>query len=138
MELGPKFVPRAGITKDVLRRVELGVERFAFGRRWQKEVERKQRVVEVEGRYPCVNNNDGVDNSEDSRPVRTLDEDYLELKKIATTDRQGPPMEEKDENGLRRLKGNIIKLYEAARKYQIVDVCGRKLTVKERESIKQL
>ena len=137
MELGPKFVPRAGITKDVLRRVELGVERFAFGRRWQKEVERKQRVVEGEGRHPSVNNNDGVDNSEDCRPVRTVDED-LELKKITTTDRQEPPMEGKDENGLRRMKGNIIKLYEAARKYQIVDVCGRKLTVKERESIKQL
>ena len=104
MELGPKFVPRRKITTDVLRRAELGVERLAFGRRWQKEVERNQRVEEE------VNNRKVVGD----RPVKVLDED-VKLKKIATTTRQGPSMEASEENGLRRLKENIVKLYKRAR-----------------------
>ena len=62
----------------------------------------------------------------------------MELRKIATTEKQGPPMEPTEENGLRRLKENILNLYSKARKDQRRDTVGRELTRKEREDLKNL
>ena len=58
----------------------------------------------------------------------------MKLKKIATTTRQGPSMEASEENGLRRLKENIVKLYKRARR-EPKNLPGRKLTKKERDGI---
>ena len=129
MGLGPKFVPRTRITTGVLRRAELGVERLAFGRRWQREAERKRRADDERER------NDQNEKLSEDRPVRLLDED-LRLKKIATTKKQGPLMEAKEENGLRRLKENIVKLYKKDPPGK--HLRGRQLTKKEREDIEQL
>ena len=68
MERGPKFVPKRKVTKPVLRKAEIGVERLAFGRRWQKVVERAEAVKERDKR-------DGESKKDAGRPIRCLDDD---------------------------------------------------------------
>ena len=60
MELGPNFVPKTKVTSQVLREVEVWVERLAFGKRWQAvaEAERIENGVREENE----------DSKEDSHP----------------------------------------------------------------------
>ena len=129
MELGPKFVPKQRITKSVLHKAEVAVERLAFGKRWQKVAEKAQEIQERDGHED--------NQTEDNRPVRCLDED-VRLKKIATTTKQAPLMEVREENGLIRLKENILNIYNRARRKEATDLHGRELTRRERQSINEL
>ena len=130
MERGPKFVPKRKVTKPVLRKAEIGVERLAFGRRWQKVVEGAEAVKERD-------KIDGESNKDAGRPVRCLDDD-VRLKKISKTTKQGPPMEAIEENSLIRLKDNIMKLYKQAERVGVQKGHGHELTRKEREDISGL
>ena len=130
MSLGPKFVPQSRVNDGTLRSVEMGIERLAFGRRWQREAERK-RLVKAE------EDTNTTQEVRDERPVRVLDAD-VELRKIATTEKQGPLMDSIEENGLRRLKENIVRLYNKARGSQDEKAAGRVLTRQERKDLEDL
>ena len=139
MELGPNFVPKTRVTSQVLRRVEVGVERLAFGKRWQAEEAEITALTEGTGRSRNSEMEENeVDQEDRERPVKTLDED-LRLRKIATTEKQGPLMLSQEENKLRRLKENLLKLYRKAKMNRAcVGDNGRELTGKERRDIVEL
>ena len=135
LALGPKFVPTTRVAKSVRRKAEVGVERLAFGRRWQREAERKQRMEE-EGK---MDNNEERQAVSNERPITRLDNDFR-LKKLATTEKQAPLMLDAEENALKRLKENIMKLYdreERRQKYQ-TGIQGRQLTKQERKDLSEL
>ena len=145
LALGPKFVPRRRVSDAVVREAELGVERLAFGKRWQVENERRLRTLAENDRAGETNHLRGEEAGEDAvdgRSLKILDED-VRLRKLTVTRKQGPLMEAKDENALKRLKENVVKLYNQARSDQrktssVLEDSGRLLTRKERESLAEL
>ena len=132
MALGPKFVPRRSVTDRLVKTAELGVERLAFGTRWKVESERRLRVRNEEEIGAAAKEDDGERPSD-----RPLDKD-VRLRKMTVTSMQGPWMETTEENALRRLKENVIKLYNQARHDRFNNLDGRRLTKKERDSLAEV
>ena len=142
LALGPKFVPKMKVTKGVIQRAEMAVERLAFGRRGQKEVERVEKEKEQIQRRSGEETETIINKA---RPVRILDEE-VELRRLTTTTKQGPVMDSNEENGLRRLKENIVKLYNRAKQQQRRQQLhthdnsgiGLRLTKKEERDLEEL
>ena len=115
-----------------MERLAFGVERLAFGKRWQAVAEEAERTALTGRSQNSEMEENEVDQEDRERPVKTLDED-LRLRKIATTEKQGPLMLSQKENKLRRLKENLLKLYRKAKMNRAcVGDNGRELTGKER------
>ncbi|XP_065176129.1 uncharacterized protein LOC135805933 [Sycon ciliatum] len=123
MELGPKFIPGRRVTKSTVQQAEVGVERLAFGLRWKEEAEKNRTQA-------------ASHQTDTGRPVRHLDND-TRLRKIATTTKQAPSMDDEKENGLRRLKGNIMRLYKREADINTSNN-GRQLTRREKEALSTL
>ena len=102
---------------------------MAFGRRWRREAKRKQRIEQGgEAKQQSVIS---------ERSVTKLDNDGR-LRKLATTSKQGPLMVAAEENGLRRLKENILKLYDREKRRQNLSRPGHKLTRQEKKDLSDL
>ena len=111
------------------QKVEAGIERLAFGRRWQGEAERKERLEqEGEAKQQPVSS---------ERSVTKLDNDGR-LRKLATTSKQGLLVVAAEENGLRRPKENILKLYDREKRRQNLSRPGHKLTRQEKKDLSDL
>ncbi|XP_065175138.1 uncharacterized protein LOC135805071 [Sycon ciliatum] len=139
---GPKFVPGQKCTVRTVRNAEVAVERFAFGHRWQTAIEERteqgtaQQVEEMAQGTPREQYK--PEGKEQVRPCNTTLDNDITLRKLCGTTRQPPLMGKEDERKLRRMKDDIMSLYDEEAKRNRKQSTFVPLSQEEKDEIQQL